>query len=137
MRTLLISYLAIFLLGVLPIIATKKFTTCIKGPSFTIRDIKFYLNLDPTSVNATKTRGCGPWLLSFDAYTTKHDYSELIIESAVFTDSKNNQITLIQDDNPVRMLFSPERLPAGKLGVSYYSKDREPLDFEFLQKSRA
>jgi hypothetical protein len=114
----------------------EQFTTGIIGPALAVHGVEIYLNLHPSVVNGFKTKGSGPWLFSFEASTRNKEYSKLVIESAVFTDLKNNQVTLIEPHALVEMTFSSEREPVGEFAVNYYSVDREPLQFDFFESQK-
>ena len=120
----------IFLVGCHVNYYHEKFT---RISTFETPNTEYFLRLDASEGNAARTKTYGPWLFSFKASTTDESYTNLVIESAIFTDSKNNQIVLIEPNTPVKINFSSERQPVGEFAGSYYSKDRRPLSFDFYE----
>lgn len=132
LRSILLLFLSLILMGCTANYYHENFTTGIRGASFVTPYVDYYVNLSASNVKYNKTKSSGPWFFSFQAITTNQKYRKLIIESAVFTDLRGNKITLIDSlEDPVEMDFSDERRPRGDFAVNYDSKDRESLNFEF------
>tara|TARA_B100001093_G_C26723905_1_gene969059 strand:- start:117 stop:656 length:540 start_codon:yes stop_codon:yes gene_type:complete len=111
----------------------EQFRSVTKKSVINTADTKFFTRFIASERNKLNTKSYGPWTFSFKAWTKNLDYTNLVIESAVFTDSKGKRIVLVNNSNPQVRTFSTERQPVGTSEARYYSDDNAPLAFEFYE----